>query len=969
MTLHRQKPHVPWLLIIFFMIVSAVSIIFGFLYYRNQKALILNEKKVDLSSIADLKVRQITQWRNERLNDAVIIGENSAFSDQLKSFLGKPGDISAEKKIMESFRSILKNPEYRNVQLIDSAGILRMSCPYRDSIVSDQLRALLPYSGKMNAPFLTDLYKLNSIGRPGLDLIIPLSHKASGNPRPLGILAIRIDPDQVLFPLINAWPLRSKTAETILVREENDEIVYLNDLRFRKNSGLILRKKINEENLPSAMAVKGIEGTTEGIDYRGNSVVAVMKKIPATQWFMVAKIDHNEVLIALDRHMTMIIIIIILFILTMGLLLGMIEWNENARFYRGKYEAELDHLALRKHYDYILKYANDIIFLTDSCLAIIEANDRALEVYQLAREKLIGSNLAKLTYPGSLKELETEKKILEDRGFLTFETVHVKSDGRLIPVEISARKVEIEGVMYFQYICRDITERKQAESILRESEERFRKIFEESPFGIIMTGKDLGIIRANDAFCKMLGYREEDIKALTLKDFTYSSYVSADEIAIMKLIAGEIPVYHSEKQYVRRDGTVIWGATTVSIIRNNNDEVQYFLALVEDITLRKQTDAELEKSFSLIKATLESTADGILVVDNNGKIIQYNQKFTEMWKIPDNVLVSLDDEAVIKFVMEQLSDPDEFTGQIRQLYKEPEVITSNLLEFRDGRVFERYSQPQRIGGKSVGRVWSFRDITESKKAEAELVAAKEKAEENDRLKTAFLHNISHEIRTPMNAIIGFSTLLNEPETTDAEKKQYIDIIFQSGSQLLSIINDIVDIANIESGQVKLNLREMDLNASLRSLAEQFSYKEQTDIISLDLHTGLPDEEARIITDSTKLIQMLSNLISNAIKFTKEGQIDFGYKMKDSMLEFFVKDTGIGIPPEQHEKIFERFFQVDNLVSRKYGGTGLGLSICKAYAELIGGRIWVHSHPGEGATFRFTIPYVKQNPDKGKLHDI
>ena len=164
-------------------------------------------------------------------------------------------------------------------------------------------------------------------------------------------------------------------------------------------------------------------------------------------------------------------------------------------------------------------------------------------------------------------------------------------------------------------------------------------------------------------------------------------------------------------------------------------------------------------------------------------------------------------------------------------------------------------------------------------AEAELIAAKEKAEESDRLKTAFLHNVSHEIRTPMNAIIGFSALLNEPDTTEADRHQFIDIIFQSGSQLLSIINDIVDIANVESGQAKLNIKEMNLNSCLRSLDEQFSYKEKPDVISINLKTGLPDEESVIMTDSTKLIQILSNLINNATKFTREGSIDFGYELK------------------------------------------------------------------------------------------
>ncbi len=150
---------------------------------------------------------------------------------------------------------------------------------------------------------------------------------------------------------------------------------------------------------------------------------------------------------------------------------------------------------------------------------------------------------------------------------------------------------------------------------------------------------------------------------------------------------------------------------------------------------------------------------------------------------------------------------------------------------------------------------------------------------------------------------------------------------------------------------------MNLNSSLRILDEQFSYKEKPDIISINLDTGLPDEKAVIMTDSTKLIQILSNLINNASKFTRKGRIDFGYALKDGNLEFFVKDTGIGIPPEHHEKIFERFFQVDNLVSRKFGGTGLGLSICKAYVELLGGKIWLTSNPGKGTDFRFTIPYV------------
>lgn len=952
----RQKPVTPWLLVVLFVIISASSILLGYFYYKSQKRRLLNDKIVELSAIADLKVRQIAQWRNERLSDAVLLGENGAFIAQLSGFIRAREDRDLLPSITANLKSVTKNLNYRSLFLLDSTGNVRAYYPAQDTITSEYLKTLLPDLINNPEGILTDFKMSDSEKSPHLDLIIPLADSSRKDSAVFGMLALQIDPQQILYPLIRDWPVPSKTAESFLVRQEGDELVYLNELRFRKNSAFVLRKSISEEKLPEAMAFRGIEETIDGIDYRGASVVAAMKKVPGSPWYMVAKIDHNELFSTLNSQMTMIIIIIILFILTIGLLLGIIEWNENARFYREKYEAELDHLALRKHFDSILKYANDIIFLTDRNMNIIEANDRAAEAYQRERDELLGINLSEIRAAGTAVSLEKEKKILDEVGFATYETMHIRKDGTLLPVEISARKVEIEGVKYFQSICRDITERKNAEQILRESEERFRKIFEESPFSIAMTGKDMGIIRANSAFCKMLGYKEEELRAHSLKQFTHPDYANKDDVALLQLVAEEIPVYHTENQYICRNKSVIWGSTTISIIRNNRDEVQYFLAMIENITSRKQAETELEKSFSLLKATLESTADGILVVDGKGKIVQYNQKFTEMWRIPSKVIEYKDDKRAIKFVMDQLKNAAKFVTEVEHLYTEPEKTTSDLLEFKDGRVFERYSQPQKISGKSVGRVWSFRDITERKRAEAELIAAKEKAEESDRLKTAFLHNVSHEIRTPMNAIIGFSALLNEPDTTENDRHQFIDIIFQSGSQLLSIINDIVDIANIESGQVKVNLKMINLNNSLRSLDEQFSYKEKADVISINLSIGLSDDKSMIVTDGTKLIQILSNLINNATKFTKAGRIDFGYSLNDGYLEFFVKDTGIGIPQEHHEKIFERFFQVDNLISRKFGGTGLGLSICKAYVELLGGKIWVNSRPGEGTTFRFTIPY-------------
>ncbi|NWJ52384.1 MAG: response regulator [Bacteroidetes bacterium] len=254
------------------------------------------------------------------------------------------------------------------------------------------------------------------------------------------------------------------------------------------------------------------------------------------------------------------------------------------------------------------------------------------------------------------------------------------------------------------------------------------------------------------------------------------------------------------------------------------------------------------------------------------------------------------------------------------------------------------------------------DVTESKKLTIELIKAKEKAEESDRLKTAFLHNISHEIRTPMNAIVGFSGFLHDPNLNFEKRKQFTDIIVQSSNQLLSIISDIVNIATVEAGQERIHESEISLNSILRLLYEQFLIKAQKQHLVFNLKTFLSDYNDRIISDETKLVQILTNLIGNALKFTQQGHVNFGYTIKNNELEFFIEDTGIGVHPEMYDEIFKRFRQVESTMERKFGGSGLGLSISKAYVELLGGKIWLISELDKGTTFFFTIPFKRTKPN-------
>lgn len=378
-----------------------------------------------------------------------------------------------------------------------------------------------------------------------------------------------------------------------------------------------------------------------------------------------------------------------------------------------------------------------------------------------------------------------------------------------------------------------------------------------------------------------------------------------------------------------------------------------------------------QKALSATEDELETLRNNIPVAifrtTTDGKLIYANPAFLEMFG-----LNSLEEAIKIPAIEHYLQSDDRQV--VIELLKKDGVIRNLELEMvrQNGKSFWTLFNIKAIydaNGNHLFQDGIITDITELKKATLELIDAKNKAEESDRLKTAFLANMSHEIRTPMNAIIGFSDLLLDTTYSQEEIENFVKIIQKNGDSLMEIINDIIDVSKIESGTLKVEHKFFELNEILNEIYESFlknkSLFENKDI---ELKLDLPDDNAGVSlnSDSIRLRQIMNNLITNAFKFTEKGHIQFGYTIEsENHVRIYVEDTGIGIPDDKTEVIFERFRQADDSNTREFGGAGLGLTISKSLVENLGGKMFVESQLNEGSVFYFLMPHVQKSTEENK----
>ena len=602
----------------------------------------------------------------------------------------------------------------------------------------------------------------------------------------------------------------------------------------------------------------------------------------------------------------------------------------------------------------LFELAVDAILIGNPEGIIIRANQSAAELTGYNQNELIGQSISILFAEEELHRIPFQYEKLKQGLIIRRERYLSRKDGSKVPVEMHTKMMPDRS--YHTFI-RDMTERKRIEDALLASEKKFSEAFRTSPDSININRTSDGVyLEVNKGFTQITGYTAKEVLGKSSLDPSIQIWHDpADREKMIRLLAKKEEVTGFEAPFRMKDGTLRHGLMSARLIEINGESC--IISTTRDITERKLIEQNLLESEQSFRGILNTVSESIYILNNEGKFIDVNEGALKMYGYERTDFI----DSGIEFVSaDGKNNLPAITAAVFQTLKDGTPLHFEFWGKRkNGEIFLKDVICNR--GKFFGKdviIATGRDITERKNNENVLLAAKKKAEESERLKSAFLANMSHEIRSPMNSIVGFSELIEDEDLPADQRHEFIAIIRNSGRQLLTIINDIIDFAKIDSNQLAISPSEINLNRILddiRLSAEVDKRNLHKNEVELLIEKGLPNENCTLICDEVRLKQILLNLTGNALKFTNKGYIKTGYRLEGESIVFYVEDTGKGIAKDKQDVIFERFRQEEESYTRLYGGTGLGLSISKGLVELLGGKIWLKSELGKGSTFFFNLP--------------
>ncbi len=611
----------------------------------------------------------------------------------------------------------------------------------------------------------------------------------------------------------------------------------------------------------------------------------------------------------------------------------------------------------------------DIICFKDGKGRWLLANKADLEIFDLQNVDYYGKTDAELAkYSPFHKEafltcIDTDE-LTWKKGEITHndEIIETKNSGTKIfdvfKIPLYNEDKSRKGLVA---IGRDVTERRKQEKEINKQKEKAQKYLNIAQ--VIMLGLDenCNITLINKMGVEILGYdNHTQLLGKNWYELTCDDKKNiAKNIEDYKLIIkGKKSLNdYTESQILTKNGNkriIGWHNT---LLYDDKKKISGLLSSGVDITEMRSTQEKLKEQQEQLELIVNKTPALLAYADRNIKYLYVNKAYADFYK-------STPDKMKGRFAHEFIST--EYYNNIRPYIEKvlngEEVVYENVRTNKSGeKIFVKaaYVPHFNKNGQVDAFLSMIEDITELKTKELNLLEALKKAEVADKLKQAFLENLSHEFRTPMNAIIGFVQILKEEFTDNEQANYYLDIILTSSNKLLNMLDSIMELSKLKAGDLKLSPEPFNINSLIKAICREYKKDTEMQNLLLNCETPLNDKDANILADPKKIKQVFIKLIVNALKFTEKGNISIGYTVKGNFLEFFVKDTGKGIPEEQQESIFEHFRQVETSHKRHYGGAGIGLTVSKHLVEHMGGKIWVKSKEGKGSSFFFTIPYHKQ----------
>ncbi len=620
----------------------------------------------------------------------------------------------------------------------------------------------------------------------------------------------------------------------------------------------------------------------------------------------------------------------------------------------------------------IVESSGDAIVACTTAGTIVTWNRGAEELFGYTSTDAIGKNLRMLAPP----ELPDSAPFLfEPCNILSQESVCLRRDGERIQILVSRSLIQRSdsSAAAISLIIRDITERKKTEERLRESEQLLRTLVDGlKDCAILMLDAEGRVVSWSASAERVQGYPAAEIIGRSFACFYTPEDIESGHADDVLRIATKEGYLEEEGWRVRRDGSRFFANVTISALRDRKGHLCGFSKMTRDITELKVNRERIQESEQQFRAMLESSPDGVVIIDDDGMIVLVNSQ-TEM-------LFGYSRQEIIGQPVEVLLVPVKRPEHIqhRSTYAKTAVprpmSTSRSIRGvrKDGSDFPVEVSLSHI--QTPGKSWvaaAVRDATERERVECELVTQKQRAEDANRTKSAFLAAMSHEIRTPMNAILGMSDMLWESDL-NVEQRGYVEIFRRAGTNLLGLLDNILDLAKIESGRFEMERQPFKVQDILHQVLETFAGKARNKGIAL-LMAIAPDVPADLIGDPGKLRQVLFNLVGNAVKFTDSGEIAVAVHSESEEglceLRFSVSDTGSGIPEDKLSVIFDDFIQADSSVTRRYGGTGLGLGISRRIVERMGGTLTVTSEMAKGSTFQFTAFFERGDPDRRRSRNV